>query len=104
MTTYREMTCEQRRAMTAEQKKSVADYAKRQAKKFLSPGMRFRVTKCPGNKRWATFSGWDGNWIVSKSGINDYHPICVDMVGDKYVDFTQGWVIDDVASESVSHV
>ena len=57
------------------------------AKKVLKPGDRVRVTKCPGTKRWITFAGWDGNWIVSKSGINDYAALCIDMVNDQRVDF-----------------
>lgn len=60
------------------------------AKRVLKPGDRLRVTKCPGNKRWITFAGWDGNWIVSKSGIDDFSPRCVDRVNDQTVDFTQG--------------
>lgn len=58
------------------------------AKKTLKPGDRLRVTKCPGTKRWITFAAFDGNWIVSKSGINDYAPMCVDMVNGNPVDFT----------------
>lgn len=57
------------------------------AKKVLQPGDRIRVTKCPGTKRVITFAGWDGDWIVSKSGINDYAPSCVDMVNGQRVDF-----------------
>lgn len=57
------------------------------AKEHLSPGDRIRVTKCPGTKRWITFAGWDGHWIVSKSGINDYAACRVDMVNGKAVDF-----------------
>lgn len=57
------------------------------AKKILQPGDRVRVTKCPGTKRTITFAGWDGPWIVSKSGINDYAASCVDMVNGKIVDF-----------------
>jgi hypothetical protein len=57
------------------------------AKQVLVAGDRLRVTKCPGTKRWISFAGWDGNWIVSKSGINDYAASSVDMVNDKPVDF-----------------
>ena len=39
------------------------------AKKVLRIGDRIRVTKCPGTKRWIEFAGWDGNWIISKSGM-----------------------------------
>lgn len=58
------------------------------AKRTLKPGDRLRVTKCPGTKRWITFAGWDGYWIVSKSGIDDYSPRCVDRLNDNPVDFT----------------
>ena len=61
--------------------------AEQNAKKVLKPGDRIRVSKCPGTKRWVTFAGWDGHWIVSKSGINDYSPGAVDMVNGEPVDF-----------------
>jgi hypothetical protein len=57
------------------------------AKKVLKPGDRLCVTKCPGTKRTITFSGWDGPWIVSKSGINDYAPSSVEMLNGHPVDF-----------------
>lgn len=59
------------------------------AKKVLKLGDRLRVTKCPGTKRWITFDRWDGHWIVSKSGIDDYSPVCVDRLNGAPVDFTQ---------------
>jgi hypothetical protein len=57
------------------------------AKKILKNGDRVRCTKCPGRKRVFTFSHFDGCWMVSKSGINDYHPINVDLVNGVAVDF-----------------
>lgn len=60
------------------------------AKKVLKPGDRLRVTKCPGLKRTIIFAGWEGNWIVSKSGINDYSAGCVDRVNGEAVDFSRG--------------
>lgn len=63
--------------------------AEENAKKVLKTGDRLRVTKCPGTKRWITFAGWDGHWIVSKSGINDYSPRRVDMLNGEAVDFTK---------------
>lgn len=63
--------------------------AEQNAKRVLKPGDRLRVTKCPGTKRWITFAEWDGHWIVSKSGINDYSPLCVDMLNGDAVDFTR---------------
>lgn len=62
--------------------------AEANAKRVLKPGDRLRVAKCPGTKRWITFAAFDGHWIVSKSGINDYSPACVDMVNGNPVDFT----------------
>lgn len=79
--------------LTQEQREEVA-YRSRiatdNAKKVLRSGDRLRVSKCPGTKRWITFSHWDGNWIVSKSGINDFAAMCVDRVNDRPVDFSKG--------------
>lgn len=57
------------------------------AKAILKPGDRIRVSKCPGRKRWITFATWDSNWIVSKTGVDDYSAACVDMLNGKPVDF-----------------
>ena len=80
-------------ALSAEEKrawlKKHSPIARESAGKVLKAGYRVRVTKCPGNKRWITFSHFDGHWIVSKSGINDYSPLSVDMVNDRKVDFTE---------------
>ncbi|MFK5923257.1 MAG: hypothetical protein QM496_13855 [Verrucomicrobiota bacterium] len=59
------------------------------AKKVLQKGDRLRVFKCPGTKRWITFDHWDGAWIVSKSGIDDYAASCVDRVNDSMVNFCE---------------
>jgi len=68
-------------------KKSACSKAEATAKKVLKAGDRVRCTKCPSTKRVFTFSYWDGCWMVSKSGINDYHPVNVDMVNGIAVDF-----------------
>lgn len=78
--------------LTEEQKaenKRIGLIAVENAKKVLKQGDRLRVTKCPGTKRWITFDRWDGCWIVSKSGIDDYFPRNVDMVNGEPVDFTK---------------
>lgn len=62
--------------------------AAQNARTVLNRGDRIRVTKCPGTKRWATFERWNGHWIVSRSGIDDYAPGCIDMVNGLPVDFT----------------
>lgn len=33
----------------------------------LKPGDKITFTSCPGTARTATFQGWEGNWICSKS-------------------------------------
>jgi hypothetical protein len=58
------------------------------AKKILKQGDRVRCIKCPGTKRTFTFDHWDGCWMVSKAGIDDYHPINVDLVNGKTLYFT----------------
>lgn len=69
------------------QKEYEGKEAELNAKKILKKGDRVRCTKCPGTKRVFTFSHWDGCWMVSKSGINDYHPVNVDMVNGEKVYF-----------------
>lgn len=63
--------------------------AEANAKKILKRGDRVRVTKCPGTKRWITFGHWDGHWIVSLSGIDDYSPLTIDRLNGEPVDFTK---------------
>ena len=57
------------------------------AKKVLKKGDKIRVTKCPGTKRTITFSHFDGNWIVSKSGINDYSARSIDRLNGFPINF-----------------
>lgn len=71
------------------ERRRLAAIAAEQAKMVLRRGDQLRVTKCPGTKRWITFECWSGQWIVSKSGIDDYHPIHVDRLNGKPVDFTK---------------
>ena len=71
----------------SEERKQQCKEAELKAKQVLKKGDRIRVTKCPGTKRTITFSHWDGNWIVSKSGINDYHPVNIDKVNGKEISF-----------------
>ena len=79
--------------LTEEQKeenRKLCRIAAANAKKVLKPGDRLRVTKCPGTKRWITFSEWRGkDEIISKSGRGEYHPRCVDMLNGDPVDFTK---------------
>lgn len=70
-----------------EERKEMCQKAEVNALKALKAGDRVRCTKCPGTKRTFTFSHWEGCWMVSKSGINDYHPVNVDVVNGIAVDF-----------------
>lgn len=65
-------------------------FATKQAKKMLKAGDRIRVTRCPGTRRWVIFEGWDGNWIVSKSGISDICAANIDRLNGDAVDFCKG--------------
>lgn len=76
--------------LTEEQKaesRRIFTLAEATLKPMLKPGDRLRVTKCPGTKRWITFAGWDGPWIVSKSGIDDYAPCSVDRINGRAITF-----------------
>lgn len=70
-----------------EEKRKRFRRAAENAKPVLKKGDRIRVTKCPGTKRTITFDHWDGPWIVSKSGIDDYSPSSIDRLNGKPVDF-----------------
>lgn len=55
-------------------------------KRILKEGDRVRVSACPGNLRWISFSHFEGYWMVSKSG-KSYSACGVDRVNDDVVDF-----------------
>lgn len=59
------------------------------AKKVLKQGDRIRVTHCPGTKRTITFDHWDGNWIVSKSGKDDYSAMSIDRLNGQPISFKE---------------
>ncbi len=63
------------------------------AKKVLKHGDRIRVSRCGGINATYTFSHWDGNWAVSKSGIDDLSANSISRLNGKPVDFTlpRGW-------------
>lgn len=48
-------------------------------KPLLKPGDRIRATKgeCGARPATYTFQGWDGQWIVSRSGIDTILPASV---------------------------
>lgn len=57
------------------------------AKKVLKKGDRVRLKHCPGTLRTITFETWDGNWIVSKSGKNDYSAMGIDKINGEFINF-----------------
>ena len=57
----------------------------RKAQSLLKKGDRVRCRKCLGTLRTFTFSHWDGLWMVSKSGIDDYSPLNIDRINGKEI-------------------
>lgn len=64
----------------------MVELAERNLKRILKPGDRVGCVKCPGTKRVITFAGWDGHWMVSASGVNDYSPGHVYSINGHEVD------------------
>lgn len=59
------------------------------AKKVLKPGDRIRCSRCGGIRATYTFSHWDGNWAVSKSGISDLSANSIDRLNGQPVTFAE---------------
>lgn len=72
-----------------QRQREISMAAEARAKAVIKPGDRIGCTKCPGTKRVFTFAGWDGDSMVSKSGIYDYSPEFVYSVNGAPVDFTK---------------
>lgn len=66
--------------MITEEQREEGKRAVGNAKAILKPGDRIRVSRCGGIRATYTFDHWDGNWIVSKSGIDDLHALSVDRL------------------------
>lgn len=75
--------------MTLDECKRLSPIALRNATKVLKPGDKLRVAKCPGGERTIIFAHWDGEYVVSKSGIGSFHPLCISKVNGTPVDFSQ---------------
>ena len=76
--------------MTLDECKQLSPLAVQGAKKVLKVGDKLRVAKCPGGNRTITFSRWDGDYVVSKSGIGGFHPICISKLNGAPVNFAEG--------------
>lgn len=63
------------------------------AKRTLKVGDKIRVSRCGGIRATYIFSHWDGNWIVSKSGIDDLSANSIDRLNGEPINFsTQGTI------------
>ena len=69
---------------------AISKICEQRAKEVLIPGDNVGCTKCPGRKRVFIFSHWDGHWMVSKSGIDDYSPSGIYSINGKPIDFKEG--------------
>jgi len=58
----------------------------------LVAGDRIRAVRgeCGAGPATYTFAGWDGNWIVTASGINTIIPASVSRINGAPVDFMEG--------------
>lgn len=61
--------------------------ATKAAKKVLKKGDRITVTKCPGTKRWVIFDHWEGNEIISASGVGEYAAMNISRLNGQLVNF-----------------
>lgn len=75
--------------MLPKEEPTPAEHAVRRARGYLSKGDKVTTSKCPGRKRWFIFSHFDGPWMVSSTGIDDYHPQHVSKVNGCPIDFTK---------------
>lgn len=57
------------------------------AKATLKKGDRIRVSRCGGIVATYTFDHWDGNWIVSKSGIDDLAATSIEKLNGVPINF-----------------
>jgi hypothetical protein len=57
------------------------------ALEVLKKGDKVRCTKCPGNKRNFIFSHFAFGFMISKSGIGEYHPINIDKINGIKINF-----------------
>lgn len=71
--------------MITEEYRQAAKRHRDEVAQILKKGDRVGATKCPGGKRVFTFSHFDGYWMVSISGIDDYSPCSIYSInGETY--------------------
>ncbi len=70
-----------------ELQKFIDEKAIKLAKENIKKGDRIGCTRCPGTKRVFTFSHFDGSWMVSVSGISDFHPLNIYSINGVKISF-----------------
>lgn len=73
--------------MATEEQKTQVSAATENAKSILKPGDRIRASRCGGLKRTYNFESWEGDWIITKSGISDIAAIHIDRLNGEKIDF-----------------
>ena len=73
--------------MTSEQIEK-SNIAFKNANKILKNGDRISVNCCGGTKKTYVFDFFDGQWIVSKGGTSDIHPVNVYKLNGNNIDFS----------------
>lgn len=71
---------------TEEQKAHYARCVAR-AKSLLRRGDKVRLSICGGGQATYVFECWDGEWMLSKSGVNELHPYNVVRLNGKAISF-----------------
>lgn len=74
-------------ARASERRQAEGRRATERAKAALKIGDRITATRCGGVLSTYVFDGWEGCWIVSKSGVSDIHPLSVRKVNGAPADF-----------------
>lgn len=57
------------------------------ARNCLKEGDKLCVSRCGGGRSTFIFAGWDGYWMVGKSGGNDYAPSAIVSLNGEKVSF-----------------
>ncbi len=71
----------------SEEQKALLKRATERARAVLKPGDRLSARRCCDQKIHVTMSAWDGDWIVSRSGIDDIHAAHIYRLNGRPVDF-----------------
>lgn len=70
--------------MDKAERRQRSELARQWAMDMIKLGDRITVARCGGRSTF-TMAGWDGHWMVSRSGWNDLAPICVLRINGRHV-------------------